>query len=52
MCVHTEKRLSEDGQKTDVCKTRREASGEPDPAGTMFLDFQLPRWGLNVCAPS
>ena len=38
-------------KRAAICKPRKEASGETDPAGTLILDFQPPElWEKKFCS--
>ena len=40
--VHRDEAMGEHSEKAAVCKPRREASPETNPAGTLILDSQPP----------
>ena len=47
MLAHGEEPMWGHREKVDVCKPRREASGETKPAATSILDFQPPELWEN-----
>ena len=47
MHVHRE-RPCEESKKANICKWKKEGSGETNPANTLILNFQLPEPWENL----
>ena len=47
--VRQEGKNAKNGKKVAVCQSKREASGETEPANILIFDFQFPELWENKC---